>query len=66
MSPDDQLQHNIRRTAGQQALNQIRRIVDEENNKDAETARALQWLLRYGWIALLLIAAVLGRLMGVY
>ena len=66
MSHDDPLQQNIRRTAGLHALKKIRGIVDEENNNNAETARTLKWLLRYGWIALLLIAAVLGRLIGVY
>lgn len=44
----------------------IRAIVDEENEKDAAGSRALRWLLRYGWIVLLVIVALLARLMGVY
>jgi len=66
MNSDDQLQQNIRRATGQNALKKIRAIVDEENEHDAAIARAMRWLLRYGWILLLLVAAVLARLMGVY
>jgi hypothetical protein len=66
MNSDDQMQQNIRRSAGQQALKKIRAIVDEENEHDAAITRALRWLLRYGLIVLLVIAAVLARLMGVY
>jgi len=40
--------------------------VDEENKNDAATSRTLRWLLRYGWIVLLVIVAVLAHLMGVY
>jgi hypothetical protein len=66
MNSDDQMQQNIRRTTGLNALKKIRTIVDEENEHDAAIARAMRWLLRYGWILLLLVAAVLARLMGVY
>jgi hypothetical protein len=66
MNVNDPLQHNIRRTAGQHALKQIRAIVDEENKNDAATASTLGWLLRYGWIVLLVVAAFLAHLMGVY
>lgn len=66
MNSEDQLQQNIRRTTGQHALRKIRAIVDEENENDAATSRALRWLLRYGWIALLVLIAILARLMGVY
>ena len=66
MNAQDPLQHNIRRTAMLSALRKIRVIVDKENQDDAETARALRWLLRYGWIVLLLVVALLARLMGVY
>jgi hypothetical protein len=34
MNSEDQLQQNIRRTAGAHALRQIRAIVDEENKND--------------------------------
>ena len=66
MNSDDQMQQNIRRTTGLNALKKIRTIVDEENEHDAAIARAMRWLLRYGWILLLLVAVVLARLMGVY
>jgi hypothetical protein len=66
MSADDPLQQNIRRTTGQLALKKIRKIVDEENEKEATEARILRWMLRYGWIVLLAFAAVLARLIGVY
>lgn len=66
MNSNDPLQQNIRRTTGLRALGKIRAIVDEENRKDAATARALRWLLRYGWLVLLAIAALLARLMGVH
>jgi hypothetical protein len=66
MNAEDPLQQNIRRTTGLHALKKIRAIVDEENENDAAAARTLRWLLRYGWIVLLLAAAVLARLMGVY
>ena len=66
MTASDPLQQNIRRTTGQRALKAIRAIVDEEDRSDAETAGTLRWLLRYGWIVLLVIGALLGRLMGVY
>ncbi len=66
MNAEDPMQENIRRTAGLQALKKIRAIVDEENEHDAAVARTLRWLLRYGWIVLLVVAVVLVRLMGVY
>lgn len=66
MSYDDPLQQNIRHTAGLHALKKIGAIVDEENRNDAAKAKAVRWLLRYGLVALLLVAALLARLMGVY
>ena len=66
MNVDDPLQHNIRRTTGQHALKKIRAIVDEENRNDAAVAVALHRLLRYGGIALLIVAALVAHLIGVY
>lgn len=66
MNAEDPLQQNIRRTTGQHALKKIRAIVDEEIANDAASARALRWLLRYGWIVLLVVVVLLARLMGVY
>jgi len=65
MNMDDPLQQNIRRTTGLHALKKIGAIVDEENRNDASKARILRGLLRYGWIVLPVIAAVLLRLRGV-
>jgi cation transport ATPase len=66
MSKNERLQQNIRRTAGRHALKQIHAIVQQENINDAESARALRWFLRYGWVALLLIAGIVAHLIGVY
>ena len=66
MNEDDLLQQNIARTTGLHALKQIHAIVEQENKNDADTARLLSWMLRYGWLALLLFAAILAHLLGVY
>ncbi len=66
MNIEDRLRQNIRRTTGQLALKKIRAMVDEEEASAAAAARARRWLLRYGWIALLAVAALLARLTGVY
>jgi hypothetical protein len=66
MNAEDPLQQNIRRTTGLHALKKIRSIVDQENENDVATARALRWLLRYGWIVLLAFIALVARLTGVY
>jgi hypothetical protein len=66
VNTDDPLQHSIRRTTGQHALKKIRAIVDEENRNDAAVAVALHRLLRYGWIALLVVAVLIAHLIGVY
>ena len=66
MIDDKKLEQNINRTAGLHALGLINTILEKEKNNDADTARALAWLLRYGWLVLLLLAATLAHLMGVY
>ena len=65
MNPDDPLQENIRRSTAHHALKQIRGIVDKENADDAFKARALGWLMRYGWLGLLAVALLLARYLGV-
>lgn len=65
MNESDPLQENIRRTTGHHALQQIRGIVDKENADDAFKARALHWLLRYGWLLLLLVALLFASYLGV-
>jgi hypothetical protein len=66
MNTEDRLQQNVRHTTGVHALRKIGSIVDEEKKLDAADARMLRWLLRYGWIALVVVAAILARLTGVY
>jgi hypothetical protein len=66
MSEDEKLQQNINRTASKHALKQIHAILEKENKNDAESARALRWLLRYGWVILVLFATILAYLAGVF
>lgn len=65
MSEDDRLQQNIQRSTAHHALRQIRAIVEHENADEAFKARALGWLLRYGWLVLLVIALLFARFWGV-
>ncbi|OHC88892.1 MAG: hypothetical protein A3J87_01720 [Sideroxydans sp. RIFOXYB12_FULL_59_6] len=65
MSGQDPIQHNIQRSVTRHALKQIRGIVDKENADDAFKARALGWLLRYGWLVLLAAALLFARILGV-
>jgi len=66
MSHDDPLQQNIRRTAGLHALKKIGAIVEEENRNDAAKAAAVRNIVLYGSLILMLVATVLGYVMGVY
>lgn len=66
MNDTDRIQQNIRRTAGLHALKKIGAIVEEENRNEVAKAAAVRNFLLYGSIVLLLVAAVLARLMGVY
>ena len=66
MSHDDPLQQNIRRTAGLHALKKIGAIVEEENRNDAAKAAAVRNIVLYGSLVLMLVATVLGYVMGVY
>lgn len=65
MSEDQRIEQNIRRSVSLQALKRIRRIVDEENADDAFKARMLRGLMRYGWLALLIVAVLFARYLGV-
>jgi hypothetical protein len=65
MSEDDRLQQNIERSVAHHALRQIRDIVDKENADDAFKSRTLGWLLRYGWLVLLVLALLFARYLGV-
>lgn len=59
------VEHKVRRAAGANALRRIGKIVAEEEQADAEKARALRWFFRYGWLVLLCVALALAYLMGV-
>ncbi|MBA3022386.1 MAG: hypothetical protein KKG03_04985 [Gammaproteobacteria bacterium] len=65
MNEDDRLQQNIQRSTAHHALKQVRGIVDKENADDAFKARALGWLLRYGWLVILILALLFARYLGV-
>jgi hypothetical protein len=65
MNSDDPLQQNIARTSALHALKKVRVLVDEANAEDQTKAKALRWLMRYGWLLLLLIAALVARFIGV-
>jgi len=65
MSHDDPLQQNIARTSAIHALKKVRVLVDEANAEDESKEKALRWMLRYGWLLLLLIAALVARFIGV-
>lgn len=62
---DDRLQQNIDRSTALHALKKVRVLVDEANAEDAAKEKALHWLVRYGWLLLLLIAALVARFLGV-
>ena len=62
---DDRLQQNIDRSSALHALKKVRVLVDEANAEDAAKTKALGWLIRYGWLLLLLIAALVARFIGV-
>ncbi len=66
MSDEEKMQQNINRTTSKHALRQIHAIVEQENKNNAENARALHCLLRFGWVILLLFGAILAHLMGVF
>lgn len=62
---DDRLQQNIDRSTAIHALKKVRVLVDEANAEDAAKIKALHWLMRYGWLLLLLVAALVARFLGV-
>jgi hypothetical protein len=49
----ENIEKNVRRAAGINALHKISAIVAEEQQADAEKARVLLWFARYGWTVLL-------------
>ncbi len=62
---DDRLQKNIDRSSAIHALKKVRVLVDEANAEVEAKAKAIRWIMRYGWLLLLLIAALVARFLGV-
>ncbi|MBI3222725.1 MAG: hypothetical protein HYZ46_06595 [Nitrosomonadales bacterium] len=60
----DIVAHKVRRAVGLQALRRIGAIVEDEQRAEAQRKKALRWLMRYGWLILLAVAALLARAMG--
>ena len=63
-SEQEVVEYKVRRAVGLNALRKIGEIVAEEQQADADRAKALRWFARYGWIILtggaLLLAYVFG------
>jgi len=62
---DQRIERNVQRTVGHAALKKIRGIVDEDLEKEMSGARLLRAFLRYGWLILLVAAALLAHYLGV-
>ncbi len=65
MPEQEHIERNIRRTAGINALKEIRGIVDEDLREEAARAKLLRTFLRYGLAALLPAALLLAHYFGV-
>lgn len=66
LEPEQEVvEHKIRRAAGINALRKIGVIVAEEQQADADKAKVVRLLARYGWIVLIGSALLLAYLMGV-
>ncbi|MDX8385604.1 MAG: hypothetical protein R8M11_03695 [Gallionella sp.] len=63
VSEQENIDKNIRREVGINALRKIGKIVAEEQKTDAEKENALRWIARYGWIILLGGILLLGYIM---
>jgi hypothetical protein len=59
------IEQNVQRTVGQAALKKIGGIVDADLQQEVADARSLRVFLRYGWLVLLLAAALLAHYLGV-
>jgi len=59
------VEHKVRRAVGINALRKIGGIVAEEQQADADNARALRWFARYGLLILIGGALLLAYFMGV-
>ncbi len=65
-NPEQEIvEHKVRRATGINALRKIGVIVAEEQQADADNARALRWFVRYGLLILIGGALLLAYFMGV-
>lgn len=62
---DNAMQQNIRHTASILAMKKIHTLLEEDQQKDVQLSRILYNFLSYGWLILLLLAALVAHLMGV-
>lgn len=62
----ERIERNVKRTVGQNALKEIRGIVDEEQRAEAGNARFLRAFIKYGWIIMLLVSLALAHLLGAF
>lgn len=67
-TPEEQerIARNVQRTVGLHALRKLRVIVGQDLREEAARAKLLRGFLLYGWIILLLLAALLARHFGVF
>lgn len=59
------VEYKVRRAVAAHALRKIGKIVAEEQQADADKARALRWFVRYGWLIALGIGLAAAYWMGV-
>jgi len=59
------VEYKVRHAVGLHALRKIGKIVAEEQQADADKARALRWFARYGWLIALGIGLATAYWMGV-
>ena len=62
---DRRIEQNVQRTVGHAALKKIRGIVDADLEVEAKKGALLRAFLRYGWLILLVAAALLAHYLGV-
>jgi cation transport ATPase len=65
MNEHDVVEYKVRRATGLNALRRIGRLVAEEQQTDADDARAIRWFMRYGWLVALGVAVVWAYWAGV-
>jgi hypothetical protein len=62
----ERINKNVQRSAGIQALKEIRGIVEQDMREEAARAKLLRGMLRYGLAVLILVAGLLALFYGVF